>query len=340
MSEFESSYGISIASIASTILSAPLITGSLAASLALLGWMKVGDEAVQRFYRRSKLANHSKIAGTSNSSELSDESNFSTVGARIGTSAQIIQVLVAFGSTFITSLLITTSLEISLAIALLFAGMPFIFARRKAERLRVAQDKAWPVAIDEIVASLQAGKSISEAVTGLTLRSPSQLKIVFKRIELGLRAGKDFEALLVEEMLRLDSAISDQTLTTLLFAKEFGGREVITTLRMLSTFLREESKVREEIDTRFGWVRNSAILGAVAPWLLLALLSTQRSTVDAYQSESGVLILSLGVILTALAFIWMERVSRIPKPPRPLKPRNASRNSSNFALLSLRDGEV
>jgi tight adherence protein B len=166
------------------------------------------------------------------------------------------------------------------------------------------------------------------------------LKVVFQRLELGLRAGRDFEVLLIEEMLRLDSAITDQTLTTLLFAKEFGGREVITTLRMLSTFLREESKVREEIDTKFGWVRNSAILGAVAPWLLLALLSTQRSTVEAYQSDAGVLILSLGVVLTALAFIWMERVSRIPKPPRPLRPRYKWQSSSDGILFSLRNGEL
>ena len=346
----ESSLGIPFTAISSSILSAPLVTGLLAASLALLGWIKVGDEAVYRFYGRRKLARYTKsashlingdwITSDSTADNFRNNSIFNPVRGRSGTSTQIIQVFVAFGSTLVVSILITTSLEISLAISLLFAGMPFIFAKRKAERFRVAQDKAWPVAIDEIVASLQAGKSITEAVTGLTLRGPSQLKVVFQRIELGLRAGKDFEVLLSEEMLRLDSAITDQTVTTLLFAKEFGGREVITTLRMLSTFLREESKVREEIDTKFGWVRNSAILGAVAPWLLLALLSTQRSTVEAYQSETGVLILSLGVALTALAFIWMERVSRIPKPPRPLKPRYIWQSSSNRDLLSLRDSEA
>jgi tight adherence protein B len=331
----ESSLGIPFASISSSILSAPLVTGLLAASLALLGWIKVGDEAVYRFYGRRKLARYSKSAGT-----LRNNSIFNPVRGGTSTSAQIIQVFIAFGSTLVVSILMTTSLEISLAISLLLAGIPFVFAKRKAERFRVAQDKAWPVAIDEIVASLQAGKSITEAVTGLTMRGPSQLKVVFQRLELGLRAGRDFEVLLIEEMLRLDSAITDQTLTTLLFAKEFGGREVITTLRMLSTFLREESKVREEIDTKFGWVRNSAILGAVAPWLLLTLLSTQRSTVEAYQSDAGVLILSLGVVLTALAFIWMERVSRIPKPPRPLKPRYKWQSSSDGILFSLRNGEL
>ncbi|MEY3008948.1 MAG: hypothetical protein RL464_613 [Actinomycetota bacterium] len=331
----ESSLGISFASFASTVLSMPLITASFAALLALLGWIIVGDEAVHRFYMRRKLEHHSNIA-----SDFGNESIMKPARARISTGAQLMQVIVALGSTLVVSILITTSLEISLALSLLFAGIPFIFAKRKAERSRVSRDKAWPVAIDEIVASLQAGKTITEAIIGLSLRGPSQLKVVFQRIELGLIAGRDFEVLLIEEMLRLDSAITDQTLTTLLFAKEYGGGEVISTLRMLSTFLREESKVREEIDTKFGWVKNSAILGAVAPWLLLALLSTQRSTVEAYQSESGVLILSFGVILTALAFLWMERVSQIPKPPRPLKPRYKWQSSPFRDLLYLRDGEV
>ena len=292
------------------LTTSPLTLGLLAASLALLGWIRIADETVFRFYETERLKSRS----------AAKRSHLLTAHER-RTTTQLFQIVAALAMSFLVTILLTTSLEISVAISLLFTGLPFILAKRKAARVKLERDKSWPVAIDEIVASLQAGLSITESITGLTTQGPLQLQPSFARVSEGLSLGIDLETLLYKEMAILDSATADQTLSTLLFAKEFGGREVISTLRMLSTFLREEAKVREEIDTRFGWVRNSAVLGAVAPWLLLALLSTQRSTIEAYQTRAGVFILSLGVIFTAIAFLWMERVSRIPSPPRPLRPR-------------------
>ena len=302
----------------------PLLVGLIAAGMALLGWLRIADETIfhfsqkERLNRSSNKRNFSRAQGRDVSPRTSNLSRKELRGSN--NSAQLLQMISALGSSFIVTLLLTTSIQISLAISLLFTGLPFILAKRKSEQFQVERDQAWPVAIDEIVASLQAGLSITESITALAQQGPPQLQATFERVQIGLSSGENLETLLQMEMQILDSATADQTLSTLRFAKQFGGREVISTLRMLSTFLREEIKVREEIETRFGWVRNSAVLGAVAPWLLLALLSTQRSTVEAYQTTAGVFILSLGVIFTAIAFLWMERVSRIPSSPRPLRP--------------------
>ncbi|NDG10077.1 MAG: hypothetical protein EB112_05225, partial [Actinobacteria bacterium] len=214
-----------------------------------------------RLTRRSTALELGKSRGKSPSPRVSKTSATNEKSSR--TSKQLLQIISALISAFIITLLLTTSLQISVAISLLITGLPFILAKRKSERLRVERDQAWPVAIDEIVASLQAGLSITESVIALVEQGPPQLKETFRRVRAGLSGGGDLETLLRIEMQILDSATADQTLSTLLFAKQFGGNEVITTLRMLSTFLREEIKVREEIDTRFGWVRNSAVLGAV-----------------------------------------------------------------------------
>lgn len=306
------------------ITSTPVLAGLIAAGLALLGWHRIADETIIRLYQRERLTRRSRDLELGKVKQKRASLPLLIMFAQdlksSRTSKQLLQIIFALSSSFIITLLLTTSLQISLAISLLFTGLPFILAKRKSERFRVERDQAWPVAIDEIVASLQAGLSITESVTALAEQGPPKLQTTFRRVREGLSSGENLEKLLRIEMQILDSETADQTLSTLLFAKQFGGREVISTLRMLSTFLREEIKVREEIDTRFGWVRNSAVLGAVAPWLLLALLSTQQSTVKAYQTTAGVFILSLGVIFTAIAFLWMERVSRIPRPPRPLRP--------------------
>jgi tight adherence protein B len=51
----------------------------------------------------------------------------------------------------------------------------------------------------------------------------------------------------------------------------------------------------------------------------LILLSTQDSTVEIYSTPSGALVLSLGVVMTATAYIWMEKVGSLPAAPRALR---------------------
>lgn len=283
----------------------PILIASLSALLAYLGWIQISKNIFNRTLEQAELTGIKK-------DRLGSSSSHSTF-------VQLSQMILAFIATLAISILLTTSLEISVALSLLVTAIPFFMAKRRAEKALKAQELAWPLAIDSLISSLQAGQSITEAVRGLSQFGPQALIPTFERVERGLDDGEAFEGLLMREMRDLDSSASDQTITTLLIAKEFGGRDVTVTLRLLSNFLREDFEAQEEIKTKFGWVRNSALLGAGAPWLILLLLSTQKNTVAAYASSAGKAVLSIGVIATALAFIWMERVARLPDPARPLR---------------------
>ena len=83
-------------------------------------------------------------------------------------------------------------------------------------------------------------------------------------------------------------------------------------LRTLSQFLREDLAIRIEIEAKHGWIKNSAVLAAVAPWILLLILSTQPETIAAYSTGIGLTILLAGVFLTVIAFFWMEKVGTLP----------------------------
>jgi hypothetical protein len=48
----------------------------------------------------------------------------------------------------------------------------------------------------------------------------------------------------------------------------------------------------------------------------LLLLAMQPSTVAAFTTPTGAGILFLGLLLTALAYLWMSFLSRLPKVPR------------------------
>lgn len=234
-------------------------------------------------------------------------------------SRSAITLIITLISSYFTTFLLTSSEAISIAIATLSAALPFLIDRGRNLKRQREQEVAWPEAIDSLVSALQAGISISEALTQLALHGPKVLRPSFAQIQSNLLSLGNFEQVLLKEKKRLDSAISDQVFETLIISKDFGGRDANNALRLLAEFVREDIAVAEEIRTKFGWIRNSALLATAAPWLLLILLSTQDSTVEIYSTPSGALVLSLGVVMTATAYIWMEKVGSLPAAPRALR---------------------
>jgi tight adherence protein B len=234
-------------------------------------------------------------------------------------SRSAITLLITLISSYFTTFLLTSSEAISIAIATLSAALPFLIGRGRNLKRQREQEVAWPEAIDSLVSALQAGISISEALTQLALHGPKVLRPSFAQIQSNLLSVGNFEQVLLKEKKRLDSAISDQVFETLIISKDFGGKDANNALRLLAEFVREDIAVAEEIRTKFGWIRNSALLATAAPWLLLILLSTQDSTVEIYSTPSGALVLSLGVVMTATAYIWMEKVGSLPAAPRALR---------------------
>jgi tight adherence protein B len=230
-----------------------------------------------------------------------------------------ITLIITLISSYFTTFLLTSSEAISIAIATLSSALPFLIGRGRNLKRQREQEVAWPEAIDSLVSALQAGISIPEALTQLALHGPKVLRPSFAQIQSNLLSLGNFEQVLLKEKKRLDSAISDQVFETLIISKDFGGRDANNALRLLAEFVREDIAVAEEIRTKFGWIRNSALLATAAPWLLLILLSTQDSTVEIYSTPSGALVLSLGVVMTATAYIWMEKVGSLPDAPRALR---------------------
>jgi tight adherence protein B len=275
-----------------------LLTSFIAASLALIGWALM----------------------SSNSRRLIDKKFRFSLGVRLKQRdlfRQIFGAIATFVVVFSLAILLTTSLEISASIALISTAVPFMVAKHKAARIRRNIERAWPETIDYLISSLHSGQSISEGVVALDRHGPEPLRNSFSRMSSSISSGATLTSALSNEIEIADSAVTDQVLTALIFAKEFGGHDVTNTLRLLATFLRDEAQIQDEIETRFGWVKNSALLGAIAPWLLLALLSMQPSTVEAYSTSGGRFVLSIGVIATAISFIWMERIAKLPQVARP-----------------------
>ena len=217
---------------------------------------------------------------------------------------------------FLISSLITTSTLIGIPFGLITVAIPVVLIKRKAEKERMALQGLWPEILDHIISGLQSGLSLAETLVILSGRGPEKTRSFFALFAQDLRSGMEFEKALTELKLRFSDGIADQVCEVLEFARVSGSRDTSLTLRTLSNFIRSDLAIRAEIEAKHSWVKNSAALAAVAPWILLLLLAAQPNTRNAYTNANGFMILNTGAVLTIVAYIWMERVGKISQTPR------------------------
>ena len=175
---------------------------------------------------------------------------------------------------------------------------------------------AWPEVIDHLISGISSGLSLAESLTGLATRGPEIVRSAFDEFHRQLQKDGDFSGGIQNLKNYFSDQSSDQIFEAILLSKSLGGNELMSILRTVGEFIRQDVALRKEIEIKHGWVKNSAHLSAAAPWLLLLLLSTQPGTVNSYSTPTGALILAAGVGMTALAYTWMNFLGKLPRIPR------------------------
>ncbi|MBA3339447.1 MAG: type II secretion system F family protein [Geodermatophilaceae bacterium] len=240
-------------------------------------------------------------------------------GLQGATSTQLLFIQVATGLlAAIIVLLATSTVTISICFGVFGALLPWMLVRRLA-RKRLADLRAvWPEVVDNLVSAVRAGLSLPEALSGLAIRGPEVLREPFAEFAARYRASGRFIACI--DLLKddLGDPVADRIIETLRVAREVGGTDLGRVLRTLSTFLREDARVRAELETRQGWTVNAARLAVAAPWAVLLLLATQQTTLVAYDSPVGTGLLIGGGVICVLAYRLMLRIGRLPEEPRVL----------------------
>ncbi|MSX60558.1 MAG: hypothetical protein F2768_04430 [Actinobacteria bacterium] len=212
--------------------------------------------------------------------------------------------------------IISGSIFISIAFSA-FILIFLTFAQRKTNSKRTAAIEAsCPELIDLLISGAQSGLSLSESLVSLITRGPENLKEDFQGFKEDLLEHGDFDLALRRVQINLAHPNTDLIFEALQISKVLGGAELISILRLLGNYIREDLTLRREIAVKHNWIRNSAHMSAAAPWLLLLLLSTQPSTVEAFGTSTGILILLVGLGLTAAAYSWMNWLSHLPEPNR------------------------
>ena len=186
----------------------------------------------------------------------------------------------------------------------------------QARKITINRAQAWPEVLDLLISSLQSGSSISESLSNLATVGPQSIRKEFDKFSKSLNGGGKFEVAINDLKEEFTDPITDQLFETLYFATKFGSKNTIKVLREISEYVSADLALRAEINTRFGWIKNSANLAALAPWLLFIILRSQENARIAYLQPTGQLLMIFGVIATLLAYLWMSRIAKLPKAKR------------------------
>lgn len=203
-----------------------------------------------------------------------------------------------------------------MAFAVMASVIAYTFLRTSAKRRETKFEMLWPDVVDHLITGIQSGMSLVEALSQLANRGPAELTPYFAEFNRQIRNEGDFSSAISWLQSQFSHYTSDQIFEAIILSRSLGGTHLLQILRMVGDFIRQDLALRKEIEVKHGWIKNSAHLSAAAPWLLLLLLSTQPSTATAYGTNTGAVILISGIFMTAIAYLWMNKLGALPKSPR------------------------
>jgi len=230
----------------------------------------------------------------------------------------VLQILTAVAALLIV-LLISGALSVAVAFAAFGFRAPSAIVKRLSSNRVGELREAWPEVVDNLGSAVRAGLSLPEALSSLGTRGPEPLRPAFLRFAADYRATGRFAECLDRLKGSLADPVGDRVCESLRMAREVGGTDLGRLLRTLSAFLREDARTRAELETRQGWTINAARLAVAAPWLVLLLLATQTTTLEAYDTSAGVVVLVGGGLACFGAYRLMLYLGRLPTEKRVLR---------------------
>ncbi|CAN5675283.1 type II secretion system F family protein [soil metagenome] len=220
----------------------------------------------------------------------------------------------------LTSGLLVAGISSSAFIAGIFcvAGgwLPYVHVSSQRQRRQRRFREAWPDAIQGLISGVRAGVSLAESCAAQANKGPEELRPGFTAFAGTYRSTGNLRAGLERLRNELSDPVADRVVASLTLASEVGGTDLVRVLRTLADFVREDIRVRKEIEARWSWTVTAARVAAASPWVVLLLMSTRPEAASAYNSAAGATVITGGAIATFVGYRLMLRAARLPEERR------------------------
>lgn len=208
------------------------------------------------------------------------------------------------------------SVQVAIPVSIIAIAIPTLLLKQREVVNERKRENLWPEILDILISGIQSGLSLTQTLISLSTRGPEEVRTIFTKFKKNIEDGSNFDSSLNYLKREFSNSLSDQVIEVLRISQQSGSRDTSLTLRTIAEFISSDISLREEIRAKHSWIRNSAVLAALTPWVLLVILSSQEAARRAYNSSSGLFVLASGALLTFVAFLWMQKVGKIENSPR------------------------
>lgn len=188
--------------------------------------------------------------------------------------------------------------------------------------LRAARSQALVSALPEVAeataAGVAAGEELGETLCRFAEAGPKPLRSSFVKFRELLNRGYNLEQSLAWLQLELADENADLLIQFLIQSQRLGGAGLVANLNNLAKVIREQAALNAELAAKQGWVIGTAKLGIASPWLIVLFLNQRPEAHNFYASTDGSAVLLTGLLVCAVAYALIVRLSRLPQTRRVL----------------------
>ena len=215
-------------------------------------------------------------------------------------------------------LAVTDAWPVALIVSLGVAFLPHAWVVSRVRAHAKTVRAAWPEVIDAMVSGVRAGTSLPQVLCDLAEEGPVPVRFAFEAFSRDYSANGRFAPALDRMKEEVADPVADRIIEALRIARSVGGADLTRLLQDLASLLREDSRVRGELEARQSWTVGAARLGIAAPWVVLLLLSGGGASASVWNSPGGIAVLCAGAGICVIAYLAMKAASRLSSDPRNL----------------------
>lgn len=197
------------------------------------------------------------------------------------------------------------------------ATLPVASARSRRRARRELARESWPRMIEEIrLQAVSLGRSIPQALMGVGLRGPQEMRPAFRVAHREWLMSTDFDRALDALKSQLADPTADAVCETLLIAHEVGGTDVDQRLRALIDDRTQDLQGRKDARSKQAGVRFARYFVLIVPFgmaLIGLLIGDGRA---AYEATVGQLSVLVAFALMALCWAWAGQLLKLPEERR------------------------
>lgn len=176
--------------------------------------------------------------------------------------------------------------------------------------------KLWPEVIDSLQSASTSGIGIIDSLDEISRSGPNRLRPAFMELVDRIDRGFGVDQSLDWFKAQFGQPQADRLVELLRVVQKSGGVGYLDSLRGQSQRTRSEIALWGELDSKQGWVTGTAKLAIVAPWIIVATLSSRPENVFIYNTSEGITILVFGLVVSLIAYRMVTLMGALTKPRR------------------------